>query len=242
MPTKAINPRFLLAMARLAMAKAAAEPRERRRQGVETFRKLNRDVTVQSRMQLDDDVLARLGQRVAAASRSRKRGGDAPGLRLLYRLQSAENAAHRIARARHHGCARRSYEVMGGPTHCCGVGQLRTGDTAVSANMAENTMNKLARSGQVLSWCASCQVQFTEVMLPAYERQTGRRPFEMTPFMLFLGEQIDDLRPMLREPVPMRVALHRHPGIPGVVEAAIKLLGAPCRALNWSTSDSLPSA
>ena len=115
---------------------------------------------------------------------------------------------------------------MGGPTHCCGIGQLRSGDTAVSANMAENTMKKLARSGKVLTWCASCQVQFGEVMLPAYERQTGSRPFEMTPFMRYLGERVEDLRPMLRLSVPMRVALHRHPGIPGVVEAAIALLTA----------------
>ena len=118
------------------------------------------------------------------------------------------------------------YEVMGGPTHCCGVAQLRTGDTAVSANMAQNTMEKLARGGQVLSWCASCQVQFTEAMLPAYERQVGSRPFEMTPFMRYLGSRIDDLRPLLRLPVPMRIALHRHPGIPGVVEAAVTLLTA----------------
>jgi heterodisulfide reductase subunit D len=48
----------------------------------------------------------------------------------------------------------------------------------------------------------------------------------MTPFMRFLGERVEQLRPMLRKPVPMRVALHRHPGIPGVVEAAIKLLTA----------------
>ena len=118
------------------------------------------------------------------------------------------------------------YEVMGGPTHCCGVAQLRTGDTAVSANMAQNTMEKLARGGQVLSWCASCQVQFTEAMLPAYERQVGSRPFEMTPFMRYLGSRIGDLRPLLRLPVPMRIALHRHPGIPGVVEAAVTLLTA----------------
>jgi hypothetical protein len=119
-----------------------------------------------------------------------------------------------------------SYQVMGGPTHCCGIGQLRTGDTAISANMAETTMKKLRRSGQVLTWCASCHVQFTEAMLPAYERQVGSRPFEMTPFMRYLGERSEDLRPLLRLPVPMRVALHRHPGIPGVVEAATKLLTA----------------
>ena len=89
-----------------------------------------------------------------------------------------------------------TYRVMGGPTHCCGVIQLRTGDTAVSANMAANTMTKLAQTGQVLSWCPSCHVQFSEVMMPAYERSTGSRPFEMTPFMRYLGGRLEDLRPL----------------------------------------------
>ena len=221
-----VNPRFLLAMARLVMAKASSEPRERRRQGVETFRRLNQDVIVQSRMQLDGDVLARLGQRVAAGSRGRDAAEGPPdfvfytGCNLLKTPHIALLALDIM------DAIGVTYRVMGGPTHCCGIGQLRTGDTAVSANMAETTMNKLARSGQVVTWCTSCQVQFTEVMLPAYGRQTGKRPFEMTPFMRFLGERIDQLRPMLRHSVPMRVALHRHPGIPGVVEAAIKLLTA----------------
>jgi heterodisulfide reductase subunit D len=48
----------------------------------------------------------------------------------------------------------------------------------------------------------------------------------MTPFMRFLGARTDELRPMLRHAVPLRVALHRHPGIPGVVEAALRLLTA----------------
>jgi hypothetical protein len=44
--------------------------------------------------------------------------------------------------------------------------------------------------------------------------------------MRYLGERLEDLRPLLRLPVPLRVALHRHPGIPGVVDAAIALLTA----------------
>jgi heterodisulfide reductase subunit D len=222
-----VNPRFMLTMARLAMAKASTEPREQRRQGVETFRKLNREVTVQSRMQLDDDALARLGQRIAARSDGNESSaGPAPdfvfytGCNLLKTPHIALLALDIME------ALGVSYQVMGGPTHCCGIGQLRAGDTVVSANVAETTMKKLARSGQVLTWCASCQVQFTEVMLPAYERQTGSRPFEMTPFMRYLGERFEDLRPLLRLPVPMRVALHRHPGIPGVIEAATKLLAA----------------
>jgi heterodisulfide reductase subunit D len=220
-----VNPRFLLAMARLAMTKAKIEPRERRRQGVEQFRKLSLDVTVQSRMQMGDEALARLGQKVAAGS-GQQSGAAAPdfvfytGCNLLKTPHIALLALDIM------DALGVSYQVMGGPTHCCGIGQLRAGDTAISANVAETTMSKLARSGQVLSWCASCHVQFTEVMLPAFERQVGSRPFEMTPFMRFLGEKVEKLRPMLRQPVPMRVALHRHPGIAGVVEAAVKLLTA----------------
>ncbi|MGH6769592.1 MAG: (Fe-S)-binding protein, partial [Xanthobacteraceae bacterium] len=37
---------------------------------------------------------------------------------------------------------------------------------------------------------------------------------------------LDRLRPLLRERVPMRIALHRHPGIHGVVEAAEAILKA----------------
>src|SRR5580698_10885050 len=72
-----VNPRFLLAMARLAMAKATTAPRDQRREGVEQFRKLNLDVTVQSRMQLSDEALSRLGQKVAAGNPGRESAGEA---------------------------------------------------------------------------------------------------------------------------------------------------------------------
>src|SRR5215467_8071566 len=67
-----VNPRFMLSMARLAMDDGKTE---QRRQGVETFHKLSREVTVQSRMQLDDAVLARLGQNMAAASSDKGASG-----------------------------------------------------------------------------------------------------------------------------------------------------------------------
>jgi hypothetical protein len=69
-------------------------------------------------------------------------------------------------------------------------------------------------------------VQFSETTLPTLEKMRGAKPFEMTPFTMFLRENLDRLRPMLRERVPMRVALHRHPGIHGVVEAAEDILRA----------------
>ena len=42
--------------------------------------------------------------------------------------------------------------------------------------------------------------------------------------MLFLATRFEDLRPMLRKSVPLKVALHKHPGIKGVVEAGLELL------------------
>jgi heterodisulfide reductase subunit D len=62
--------------------------------------------------------------------------------------------------------------------------------------------------------------------LPTVEKTRGAKPFEMTPFMLFLRKHLDRLRPLLKTQVPMRVALHRHPGIKGVVEAAEDILRA----------------
>jgi len=121
-----------------------------------------------------------------------------------------------------------TYQVLGGPNHCCGIVQMRTGDVTTSGRFAESTMDKLARSksGQVVSWCPSCHVQFTETTLPTIEITRGARPFEMTPFMLFLRGNLDRLRPFLRRRVDMCVALHRHPGIKGVVEAAEDILRA----------------
>jgi heterodisulfide reductase subunit D len=226
-----VNPRFMLTMARLAMAKAATESRERRRLGMEAFRKVHQNVTVQSRMQVGDDVLERLGQRVAARGSDDARDGKTPNGEppdfVFYTGCNLLNTPHIALTALDIMDALGvSYQVMGGPTHCCGINQFRPGDVATSANVAETTMNKLARAGQVLTWCGTCYMQFTDVMLPAHEQQTGSRPFEMTPFMRYLGERIDDLKPLMRVPVPMRVALHRHPGVPGVVEAATALLTA----------------
>src|SRR6202030_4844956 len=61
-----VNPRFLLSMARVAMVRREDAPGERRRQGVENFRKVAREVTHISRLQLDDELLQRLGQKSAA--------------------------------------------------------------------------------------------------------------------------------------------------------------------------------
>jgi Fe-S oxidoreductase len=221
---EAVNPRFLLAMARAAMRKNEAELTQRRRNGLAKFRDTSREVTMLSQLQLDDAVLARLGQGAASVAAP----DQVPDF-VFYTgcnvLRTPHIALLALDIMDHLGV---TYQVMGGPSHCCGVMQLRTGDIEMSGRMGTNSIDKMAhsKSGQVLSWCPSCYVQFTETTLPALERQRGARPFEMTPFILFLKGRLDALKPSLRERVDLRVALHRHPGVAGIVDAATELLEA----------------
>jgi len=222
-----VNPRFMLAMARTSMARAKLDPREGRKQGVDGFRKVARDVTHISRIQIDDELLARLGQKSdspmnAAGETTRPDFVFYTGCNVLKTPHIALLALDIM------DAIGASYQVMGGPSHCCGVVQIRTGDVETSGRFAQATMDKLAasKSGQVVSWCPSCHVQFTETTLPTVEKARGSKPFEMTPFMLHLRKHLDRLRPLLRQRVPMRVALHKHPGVHGVVEAAEDILRA----------------
>jgi heterodisulfide reductase subunit D len=228
-----VNPRFLLHMARVKMARAA-EPAVQRKNGIDGFRKVAREVTQLSRIQLDDALLARLGQ--GAKNNPPKNNApknnaprEAPPDFVFYTGCNVLKTPHIALLALDiMDALGASYEVMGGPTHCCGIVQMRAGDVATSGRVAEGTLDKLAhsKSGQVLSWCPSCQVQFAETTLPTIEKTRGAKPFEMTPFTLFIGSNLDRLRPLLRDPVPMRIALHRHPGVAGVVEAAQDILRA----------------
>jgi heterodisulfide reductase subunit D len=219
-----VNPRFLLGMARVALARTVNELPERRRQGTTQFRNDSRDVTVLSRLQLGDELLERLGQKSASAAKP----AEPPDF-VFYTGCNVLKTPHIALLALDIMDALGiTYQVMGGPTHCCGVKQMKAGDVEMSGRMGTNSIEKMShsKSGQVISWCPSCFVQFSETTIPAIERQTGVRPFEMNPFMLFLRERLAQLTPLLSRTVSKRIALHRHPGVPGVVEAAIDILRA----------------
>jgi Fe-S oxidoreductase len=222
-----VNPRFLLTMARVALARKESELRDLRKRGVTGFRLVADGTNVLARMQLSADELTRLGQKVnqRLESGSTVKPGERPDF-VFYTGCNVLKTPHIALLALDVMDALGvTYQVMGGPSHCCGVVQLRAGDTEVFGRMATNSLDKLAegKSG-VISWCPSCHVRFTETTLPTIEKVRGSRPFEMTPFMLFLATRFEDLRPLLTRPVPLKVALHKHPGVKGVVEAATKLL------------------
>jgi len=218
-----VNPRFLLNMARIAMARAKNDPRKQRQLGVDGFRIIARDVTQLSRMQLSDAQLARLGQGPAENP-----NGEPPDVVFYTGCNVLKTPHIPLLALDIMDALGVTYRVLGGPAHCCGVGQMRTGDLDTSGRFGESTMDKLAqsKSSTVLAWCPTCLVQFNEYTLPAAEHARGVKPFDMAPFFLFLRSKLDRLRPLLRQPLPMRVALHRHTGVAGVMEAAADIVSA----------------
>jgi heterodisulfide reductase subunit D len=224
-----VNPRFMLSMARIANARVANAGQERRRKGVTGYRAVADGVNVIAKLQLTNEQLLRLGQ--ASKPRSLMPAPPAENMRPDFVFYTGCN----VLKTPHIALLALdimdslgiTYRVMGGPSHCCGVLHMRSGDTETTGRMATGTIDKLAEGGsQVLAWCPSCYVQFSETTLPTVEKVRGSRPFEMTPFLDYLGTRLDALRPMLRNPVKMRIALHRHPGLPSVLKVAEEMLRA----------------
>ena len=179
-----VNPRFMLNMARVKMAQHANAAPEQRRGGVEGFRKVAREVQHISRMQLDDKILERLGQ-----TPDNRPSPDVQPDFVFYTGCNVLKTPHIALLALDiMDTLAITYKVMGGPTHCCGVVQMRTGDVATSAALRKPpwTSSPPARPRRCCAWCPSCHTQFTETTLPTIEKTRGSKPFEMTPFMLFL--------------------------------------------------------
>lgn len=219
-----INPRFMLAMARAAKRRADNEAPPVRKAAAGSFRALGRGVRILSHLQLSYDQITRLGQTYGEGSRPVKNPEvvfytgcnvlKTPHIALLC-LDVLDALDVR-------------YRVMGGLTHCCGIFHLNAGDTENSGRVAVNTIDRFVATGasEVLTWCPSCQKQYGDVVLPTHELAGGAAPFEMPMFVAYLAGRLDDLRPLLVNPVNKRVGLHEHPGIPGVTEAAEAILRA----------------
>jgi Fe-S oxidoreductase len=121
-----------------------------------------------------------------------------------------------------------SYRVMGGPGDCCGVLQFRAGDLDASGRIAYGTTDRFAATGakKVLAWCPTCTIQIGDNVLPGRKDTPAAPAYDLQAFVVYLGSQLERLRPLMRHPVNKRVGLHEHPGVPGVCESAVKILQA----------------
>lgn len=216
-----VNPRFMLMLARLAKAKRDT-PEAQRQTGAKQFRKMSKGVRVLARMQLPPELLARFGDEDA--------GRDEQADVVFYTGCNLRKTPHiALLCLDVMDALGLSYKVMGGPQMCCGIIQLRAGDMPLAENVAYRTTDRFAAAqpSHVLAWCPTCHIQFSENVLPGRRKDSPQAfGFEMAPFVTFLRERLDQLKPLLKHRVEKRVALHEHPGVAGVSEAAEAILRA----------------
>ena len=215
-----VNPRFMLVLARRRLKKAMPD-QERRDAGKDSFKKMSRGVRVLSRLQLPPELLERL-------SPSSHPERDVPPELIFY-------TGCNMLRTPHIGLICLdvldrmgvSYEVYGGPSHCCGILQMRPGDDANAGRQAMMTLDRFAQTStsEVLSWCPTCEMVFNDTMLPS--RGPAEDPaFDVNMFAVYLERRLDDLRPLLTRDVRKRVALHEHTGANKVMGAVKNILSA----------------
>lgn len=220
---EAINPRFMLAMARAARRRDEAPPATVRKDGIGHFQRMSRGVRILSRLQLPPDLLRRLGRTVESDS-----AVENPEIVFYTGCNILRTPHIALLCLDVLDAIGARYAIYGGPSNCCGVLQLRGADTETSGKVGYSTIDRFAATGaaEVVAWCPSCMVQFGDIMLPNYQRSTGTDPFDLVPFTIWLADRLDLLRPHFVHAVNKRVGLHEHPGVPGVTGAVRRILEA----------------
>jgi heterodisulfide reductase subunit D len=212
-----VNPRFMLAMTRLALNGTKTEA-ERHAAGQKAFHTMSQGVRVLSRLQLPADLVARVTRSAHASA------GPAPDV-VLYLGCNVMKTPH-IALLCMDVLDRigARYAVFGGPANCCGVLQFRAGDIKTAGQVSGNTVAGFAATGaaKVLTWCPTCNIQLGEVVMPT----TREAPFALDHVIPYIAQRIETLRPHFVRRVDRRVALHEHPGVGGVTEGALTILRA----------------
>ncbi len=211
-----VNPRFMLAMARVRLNELKTE-RERQTTGQKAFHAMSQGVKVLSRLQLPPDLLARVTRSAHADP------APAPDA-VLYLGCNVMKTPH-IALLCMDVLDRlgTTYKVFGGPANCCGVLQFRAGDTRAAGRIGGNTVEGFTHTGaeRVLTWCPTCNLQLGEILMPSTAPGFG-----LEHVVPYIAERIETLRRHFVRPVRQRVALHEHPGVAGVTEGVLTILGA----------------
>jgi len=116
------------------------------------------------------------------------------------------------------------YEVVGGPSSCCGViatrweGQIERGERTT-----DNTITRFEgfQPEKVLNWCPSCQLHIGET-LEGFHRTS----YDFDHVTKFLVSRLDALKAKLTTPVNKRVIVHAHVGRADVCRDVDTLLRA----------------
>lgn len=198
-----VDPMFMMEMANVALKRGERTEKETQLQATRSFQNMTKSVRFLSRLFLTPEVFERLSPSRIPIART-----AAPDI-VFYTGCNVLRTPHiALICLDILDAIDVNYEVMGGPSHCCGAYQMNEGDLAGATGMAMNTIGKLARAAapEVVSWCPSCKLQFGGNHLPTYAELHGK-PFDFTAFYSFLERKIDRLAPLLTGSVRKRVVI-----------------------------------
>lgn len=214
-----VDPRLMLLLARLAMKRDVGE--EARRDGVANFKDMTRATRIMPRLQLSPADLDRVS--------SKPWTEETPPDLIFYTGCNILRTPHiALLCLDTLDALDLSYAVYGGAANCCGILQLRPGDTENGGRQAYATIKRFAETGasEVVSWCPTCMIQVGETALPIYEENEGSAGFDMSMMAVYLARHLDRLKKLFVHPVEKRVGLHEHPGSEGVTDAVRRILEA----------------
>jgi heterodisulfide reductase subunit D len=217
-----VNPRMMVRLAHFASTRSR-NGEAARSNATKSFRAMARTVRIVSRLQLGTDTLDQLQPKPGRGTPER------PPDVAIYTGCNIHKTPHiLILCLAVIDAMGLTYQVVGGPSACCGIFQFLSGDAETSGRAGFNALHQIEAIGAVerLSWCPSCQTQFDEIIIPNHQRITGDDTFGLTPFFLFLERHLARLRQLFVFPVRKRVALNERPGYPAVTHAVKQILGA----------------
>lgn len=214
-----VNPRKMLALARLALRRqqTAGNPQAAQQAARDDFKALGEALRLLLSVQLRPEDIQRL---LPGALSQRQRPAEVVfyfGCNILRTPEIALTVLDVLDRLQV------DYEVLGGTGHCCGITFMRAGEAATAHAQAAQTLSNMAAftPQEVLTWCPSCTVHMEDFVL-----EPEPPAFPMRHVTSYLVEHLEELRRLFVSPVHKRVALHEHHGVDGVAEDVRRLLQA----------------
>jgi heterodisulfide reductase subunit D len=209
-----INVRQWVSIARTRMQAATREPTARKEEAARRFRTMSHAVRLLASMQMPSAELSRI---LAPAER---RTADV----LFYTGCNVLKTPHIVFNVMEIMEALGvSADVVGGPSHCCGVYQFNAGDMPTYDKVGGRTFRRFAESGasRVLTWCPTCTKNFDEI-----EVDRAAPSFDLDHVSVFLAEHLDAMKARFADMPPQRAVLHEHQGIAGTLPAIREMLSA----------------
>jgi Fe-S oxidoreductase len=209
-----INVRQWVSIAKLRSQQATREPAARKDEAARRFRTMSHAVRLLASMQMPSEALTRI---LAPVER---RTADV----LFYTGCNVLKTSHIVFNVMDIMDALGiAADVVGGPSHCCGVYQFNAGDAETYDKVGGRTFRRFQESGasRVLTWCPTCTKNFDEI-----EVDRAAPSFDLDHVSVFLAEHLPEMKARFADMPPQRAVLHEHQGIGGTLGAIRDMLRA----------------